>query len=99
MSLRTGAALRAALEELANELSTPLAPVTISDIARDGLLAFWPQIRAWHKARAADTSLTADEINRTVAAITKAHQLGLDVADIEAAITNALTAKAATAAA
>lgn len=97
ISFRPGSDLRDELERLALEIAPAGTDPNISEIVRAGLTNFWPQIRAWHKARHADSGLTSSEIDRSVAAITKAHELGLSVSEIEQAIADALTEKAAVA--
>jgi len=52
IGFRPGARLRAQIEMLSDELSRPGAKVTISAIVRDGMAAFWPQIRAHLRTRA-----------------------------------------------
>lgn len=52
IGFRPGSKLRAQIEMLSDELSRPGAKVTISAIVRDGMEAFWPQIRTHLRTRA-----------------------------------------------
>lgn len=90
---RPGAQLRSDLDQLAAELSRPGADLTISDILRDGVTAFWPQIRSYIRTQAQIGAVNPIALDAIVAAGTRAHQLGLTPAEIEAALETALAAK------
>jgi hypothetical protein len=95
VGFRPGLELRAELDKLAAELSRPGVEVTLSEIIRDGVTAFWPQIRAYIRAKTQTGGLDPALLDRIVAAGTRAHQLGLSAEDIETTLAQALAAKLA----
>lgn len=95
VGFRPGHELRAELDKLAAELSRPGVEVTLSEIIRDGVTAFWPQIRAYVRAKTQTGGLDPALLDRIVAAGTRAHQLGLSAEDIERTLEQALAAKLA----
>lgn len=90
---RAGITLREQLENLAKELSRPNSEVTISDILREGITVFWPQMRAYLRARNAIGSYSPDALARIVAAASKAGEFGLTPEEAIAALEEATTAK------
>lgn len=99
VGFRAGPELREELETLAVRLSRPGAHVTISDILRDGVTAFWPQIRTYIRAQSRTGVIRPRTFASIVSAGTKAHLNGLSPADIRVALAAALSpkSKAATA--
>lgn len=93
VGFRPGKRLRAELERLAQELSTPDSSVTISDILRDGVNAYWSHIRAFMRAKARHKGIPDEVVNRIVASGIRAHLLGLNPRDIDHALGHALTQK------
>jgi len=97
VGFRAGPELREELERLAGRLSRPGAQVTISDILRDGVSAFWPQIRTYIRAQSRSGLINPRTFASIVAAGTTAHRRGLTPADIRGALAAAVSAKTATA--
>jgi hypothetical protein len=97
VGFRAGPELRAELERLAGRLSRPGAQITISDILRDGVTAFWPQIRTYIRAQSRTGVIRPRTFASTVSAGTKAHLRGLTLADIRCALSAALSAKSSAA--
>jgi hypothetical protein len=93
VGFRAGPGLRRELEQLARRLSRPGATVTISDILREGVTAYWPQIRSYIRAQARTTMIEPRTYLSIVAAGTRAHRLGLSSREIKSALTQALAAK------
>lgn len=93
VGFRAGPELRDELERLAGRLSRPGAQVTISDILRDGVTAFWPQIRTYIRAQSRTGVIRPRTFASIVSAGTKAHLRGLTPADIRSALSAALSAK------
>jgi hypothetical protein len=93
VGFRPGEHLRAELEKLSEELSSPVSNFTISDILREGVSAFWTHIRAYMRAKAGNEVIPADVVDRIVAAGIRAHQLGLDPNEIDQALGRALDQK------
>lgn len=93
VGFRAGPGLRRELEHLARRLSRPGATVTISDILREGVTAYWPQIRSYIRAQARTTMIEPRTYLSIVAAGTRAHRLGLSSREIKSALTQALAAK------
>ena len=93
VGFRAGPELREELESLAERLSRPGAQVTISDILRDGVTAFWPQIRTYIRAQSRSGVIQPRTFASIVSAGTKAHLHGLSPADIRGALSAALSAK------
>ena len=93
VGFRAGPGLRRELEDLARRLSRPGANVTISDILREGVTAYWPQIRTYIRAQARTAMIDPRTYNSIVAAGTRAHRLGLTAREIKAALTQAIAAK------
>jgi hypothetical protein len=93
VGFRAGPELRDELERLAGRLSRPGAHVTISDILRDGVTAFWPQIRTYIRAQSRTGLIRPRTYASIVSAGTKAHLRGLTPADIRGALSAALSAK------
>jgi len=93
VGFRAGPELRSELEHSARLLSRPGAAVTISDILREGVTAFWPQIRIYLRAQARVGGITPRSLTAIRAASTRAHQNGLSLAEIKSALQQALTVK------
>jgi len=94
VGFRAGPGLRRELEQLARRLSRPGATVTISDILREGVTAYWPQIRSYIRAQARTTMIEPRTYYSIVAASTRAHRLGLSSREIRSVLTQAVAAKA-----
>ena len=93
VGFRAGPGLRRELEHLAHRLSRPGATVTISDILREGVTAYWPQIRSYIRAQARTAKIEPRTYLSIVAAGTRAHRLGLSSREIKSALSQALAAK------
>lgn len=93
VGFRAGPGLRRELEQLARRLSRPGATVTISDILREGVTAYWPQIRSYIRAQARSAQVDPRTYLSIVAAGTRAHRLGLSPREIKSALDQALAAK------
>jgi len=93
VGFRPGEHLRAELEKLSVELSTPASILTISDILREGVTVYWSHIRAYMRAKAGHCDLPTDVVDRIVTAGIRAHQLGLDPTEIDQALGRALDQK------
>jgi hypothetical protein len=92
---RPGPGLRVDIEALAAELSRDNAKVTISDILREGISVFWPQIRAFLRARSAIGTIPPEDLAKIVDAARSTVELGLTPEEAETALRNALKAKIA----
>lgn len=86
VGFRPGEELRAELEKLAAELSCSGSILTISDILREGVSAYWLHIRAYMRAKARNRGIPIDVVDRIVAASIRAHQDGLDPQEIDHAL-------------
>jgi len=93
VGFRAGPGLRRELESLARRLSRPGATVTISDILREGVTAYWPQIRSYIRAQARAAAIEPRTYLSIVAAGTRAHRLGLSPREIKAALEQAVSIK------
>ncbi len=93
VGFRPGEELRAELEKLSAELSCSGSILTISDILREGVSAYWVHIRAYMRAKARQRGIAIEVVDRIVAASIKAHQLGLDPQEIDRALDQALARK------
>ncbi len=93
VGFRPGEQLRAELEKLSEELSSPASILTISEILREGVTVYWSHIRAYMRAKAGRGGLPADVVDRIVTAGIRAHQLGLDLNEIDQALGRALDLK------
>lgn len=93
VGFRAGPGLRRELEQLARLLSRPGTTVTISDILREGVTAYWPQIRSYIRAQSRTAMIEPRTYLSIVAAGTRAHRLGLSPREIKSALAQALAAK------
>lgn len=94
VGFRAGPGLRLELEQLARRLSQRGATVTISDILRMGVTAYWPQIRSYVRAQARTATIEPRTYLSIVAAGTRAHRLGLSPREIKTVLAAAIAAKA-----
>lgn len=84
--------LGAKLADLAEELSTESAPITVSDILRDGLTAFWPQIEAYLTARQ-QTQLDAGELAKLTSVCARVREHGISHEELERVLDDLLARK------
>lgn len=93
VGFRAGPELRRELVALARTLSRPGSQVTISDILREGVAAFWPQIRLYVRAQSNASQVPPRAFATIVAAGARAHRHGLTAAEIRVALSEAWQAK------
>jgi len=94
VGFRPGEELRIELEDLAAELCRIGSRITVSDILREGVTAYWVHIRAYMRTRARAGNVPRKTAMRIIASALKAHQRGLDASDITRALVQAIEAKA-----
>lgn len=94
VGFRPGENLRIELEQLSAELCRRGSRITVSDILREGVTAYWIHIRAYMRARARAGNVPRKTAMRIIASALKAHQYGLEPGEITRALRQALEAKA-----
>ena len=90
--------LRDRIDELYLDLRKEDSGLRLSDIVRDGLIQFWPQIEAFLRARKRNTASQKDLVKLIQICVTTIEN-GVTAAEIEAALNALLAAHHAAAAA
>lgn len=87
-------ALRGQLEALLADLQKRDPNARLSDILRDGVTAFWPQIEAFIRART-ESRVSPEQLTKIVLVSASALQNGMTVDELETAILDAIEEKIA----